>query len=119
MQVEGAQARRLQHLAGQELTVGHHHRSVEVKGAEGLDFGGITQRGRGADGQAKGLRQGLHRRGTERLAAAARRRRLGVDRGDLMAGLRHGVEAGGGDVGGSEEGEAHGAGLPLPRRRGN
>ena len=119
VQVEGAQARRLQHLAGQDLAVGDHHGGVEGQGPEGLDLGRVAHRGGGADGQAQGVRQGLHRRGAERLAASAGRRGLGVDRRDLMARGGDGLQAGGGDVRGPEEGEAHGRGLPLPRRRGN
>jgi len=116
VQVERAQARRLEHLAGQDLAVGDHHGGVEVQGPEGLDLGGVAHGGGGPDRQAEGLRQGLDRRGAHGLSPSPGRRWLGVDRGDLVTGLRHGVEAGGGDVRGSEEGEAHDRGLPLPRR---
>ena len=85
---------------------------------EGGDLFRCAHRGRRADLDAVRLGEGLNRRGRQRLAAAARRRRLGIDARDLVPRLDEGGEAGDREVGGAEEGEAHGAeSFSVGRRR--
>ena len=107
MQVEAAQTRRVEHRGRQDLAEGHHHAGVDLQRREGFDLGGVAHRDRRTHGNAALLRIGMDRRGLERLAAPARRGRLGVDADDLVPSLDQGGEGGDGEVGRSEKGDAH------------
>jgi len=107
VQVEGAQSRRLQHRPRQDLAVGDHHRRVEPEGLEGVDLVRIAHRPRRADRQAQLFGEGLHRRGADLLASPARRRRLGVDGGDLVVRSHQLGQGFHREFGRAEEGQAH------------
>jgi hypothetical protein len=51
-----------------------------------------------------GQGEGLHRRRLQHLTPPARRRRLGIDRRDLVAGLDEGGEGWDGEIRGAEKG---------------
>ena len=107
MQVEAAEPRRLQHLAGQDLAECDDNGRVEIERPEGHDLFGIAHRQRQADRQGQFNRQSLDRRGPHDLAPAARFLRLGLDAGDLVAGARQGGQAVGGDLRGPQERDTH------------
>ncbi len=114
MQVEGAEPGRLQHRLGQDLAIGDDHGGIEVQGPESGDLVQLAHRRRRPDLKAQLLGESLDWRGAQLLAPATRRRRLGIDRRDLVA---RGDELGEGfdrEVGGAEEGQAHAGGLAAP-----
>jgi hypothetical protein len=117
MQVERPQPGRVQHRGRQDLAERHHYGSVEVQRLEGRDLALVAHRGRRADRQALFQGERMHRRGLQCLAAAPRRRRLGIDAGDLVASLDKTGERGEREVGSSQEGKTHGRGLAARNYR--
>ncbi len=113
MQVERTVARGVEHGRRQDLAVGDHHRRVEVQRLEGRHGLRIAHGGGRAHRQAQGLGERLHRRGPDLVPAPARRRRLGVDGGDLVSGGGQFGQGGHGEVRSAEEGDAHGRGLAV------
>ena len=99
----------VEHGARQDLAEGDHHGGVEVERLEGRDLVGVAH-GRGrAHRQPEGLGEGLDRRGPHLLAPAARFLRLAVDRRDLVAGRGQLGQRPDGEIGRSQEGDAHAA----------
>ncbi len=113
VEVEAAQPRRVENGGGQDLAEGHHHGGVEAEGREGRDLVGVTHGERGADRHAMGQGEGVGRRGLQLMAAAPGGGRLRIDGRDLVARVQQGGETGHGEVGGSQESQAHGGGLPT------
>ena len=86
MQVDAAEARRVEDRPRQEQAVGADDREI---GAERGELGlrlGILERARRAHRQAQPLGRLVHGRAAQLVAAAGRAWRLGVDGGDLVAG---------------------------------
>jgi len=102
--VETAEAGRVEHLFQQDLAVGDDHGGVEIEGLEGGDLLGRLHAGGRADFEPQALREGMHRRGREHHAPTARPGRLGIDGRDLVPGGDQLREARHGEVGGSHEG---------------
>jgi hypothetical protein len=108
VQVEAAQARRVQHLRGQDLAEGDHHGGVQFEGAEGGDLLRIAHGGGVRTSRPWLSAKAWTGEGLQRLAAPARRRRLGIDRRDLVPGRDQFGQGGNGEFGSAEEGDAHG-----------
>ena len=106
MQVEGAQPWRVEHSARQDLAERDHHGGVEPERPERFDFGRVAHRGRRADHQALLDCKRVHRGGLQHLPAAAWRRRLRIDAGDLVPGLDDAAQGGEREVGGPKESDA-------------
>jgi hypothetical protein len=99
-------------FAGKDLAEGDDDGGVEGEGGEGGDLDGVAQGGGGADGPVVGFRERLDGGRAQRLAAAARRRRLGVDGRDLMPRLGEGRQGGDGEVRRTQKGDPHAVALP-------
>ena len=108
MQVEAAQARRVQHRRQQDLAIGHHHRRIEVQGPEPGNGVRVPHGLRRAHLKAPGLGKGLDRGGLQHLAAPAGGRGLGIDGHHLVTRIEQGPQALHGEVRCAHEGKAQG-----------
>ena len=108
MDVETAPPRSSQNRLGQDQAVSGDHGGVDIERGEGGLLGRVPQRRRRPHLDLLRLGPALDGGGGRRLAAPGRPRRLGVDRGDVVAGVDQRVERRHREFGGSHEGEAHG-----------
>lgn len=118
MQIERSQAGSVDHLGRQYLAESHHYGGIQLKRNKGGNDVGIAHGDRSARLKAQALGEGLHRRGTKRLAAPARRGRLGIDRRDLKPSGDQFGQGGRGELRGAEKGDAHGQGFSGGRAQG-
>ena len=118
MDVPAAQARRVEHLCGQDQPIGGDDRDIGMQGGEGGVFGRIAlQPRRGPHRQAQIERCLMHGAARLPLPAAGRPRRLGVDADNLMR-AGQGVQCGHGEFGAAHEDDAHALCHPPPAERG-
>ncbi len=107
VQVETAEARRVEHRLRQEKPVGDDDRGIEIERGEGPLFGLAFQRGGREDRNAVFLGEAMHRRQLFGHAATGLARRLRIDRDDLVAARRELVSSTGTEK----------SGVPMKARR--
>ena len=107
VQVEAARARGLQHRLGQDQTVGDDHAHVRPEVGERLLLGGVLQRPRRDDREARALGIEVDRRLALAHAAAGRPGRARVDGCHLVARRQQRRQRRHGEVGGAHEDDAH------------
>ena len=108
MDIETAEARRIQDRLRQDQPVGRNHGHVSLQGGKGFTVLRIAEVQRRADGQTQFLGCLLHRAGTRLLPPPRRARRLTVDRHDIVTGSMQRAQRRNGEVGCAHVDDAQG-----------
>ena len=105
MDIDTAEARRVEDFFRQDQAIGDHYSGVEVQFPKSPVLILILQREWGENRDTMKFRRHMYRRHPLYLAASGGTGRLAVDGGDLMSGGDQRFQNGHGEVGGTHEGK--------------